>query len=75
MIKRVCDSCGKEIDINDAMENNFQIEIDNSNNVCSIFSGDLCKTCEKELIDALKKILLKMGIRESEILDDEDNRD
>ena len=67
MLKKLCDNCKSEMNIDD---NNFRIEINTSKDEIIELYADLCEKCENDLIEAIKTTLKSYGIKEEEINED-----
>ena len=63
MLKKLCDNCKSEMNIDNE---GFKIEINGSipeNGVIECYA-DLCEKCENDLIEAIKTTLKSYGIKE-----------
>ena len=63
MLKKLCDNCKSEMDIDNE---GFRIEINGSisENEVIEYSADLCEKCEKDLIEAIETTLKSYGVKE-----------
>lgn len=63
MLKKLCDNCKSEMDIDNE---GFRIEINGSTSKNEVieYYADLCEKCEKDLIEAIKTTLKSYGIKE-----------
>ena len=72
MLKKLCDNCKSEMDIND---NLFRIEIDTPKDGVIEYFADLCEKCEKDLIEAIEATLKSYGVKKEEQTKEELNED
>lgn len=75
MLKKLCDNCKSEMDIDNE---GFRIEINGSTSKDEVieYYADLCEKCEKDLIEAIETTLKSYGVKEeNEQSEEEINKD
>lgn len=62
MLKKLCDNCKSEMDIDNE---GFRIEINGSTSKDEVieYYADLCEKCEKDLIEAIETTLKSYGVK------------
>ena len=65
MLKKLCDNCKSEMDID---SEGFRIEINASTSKDEVieYYADLCEKCEKDLVEIIKVALHSYGIESDE---------
>ena len=70
MLKKICDNCKTEMDIDDE---SFRIEINRLYGEDIELYADLCEKCEKDLIEAIQTTLNSYGVTELEIENEQES--
>ena len=61
MLKKLCDNCKTEMDID---SDGLRVEINTSKNENLELFADLCEKCEKDLVEAILTTLKSYGVKE-----------
>ena len=69
MLKKLCDNCKTEMDID---SDGLRVEINTSKNENLELFADLCEKCEKDLVEAILTTLKSYGVKEEETEEQEE---